>query len=165
MIVKSCAYAFAFALNLAALIASGCGGTEPSTPDPSVPTATTPAAAAPQEEEPLPPSVIETQLPESVRDAVLNSFTGDFDQMVELQGGKCALCLRDPGYRLFVDHCHATGKVRGLLCSKCNGALGWFENNRDRIVDYLVWTRESQILELMWATDELVPPEGITSEC
>lgn len=89
----------------------------------------------------------------------------DFNAMVVLQAGKCALCLRDPGYRLFVDHCHATGKVRGLLCSKCNGALGWFENNRDRIVDYLVWTRESQILELMWATNELVPPEGVTSEC
>lgn len=63
----------------------------------------------------------------------------DFDRMVKDQDGVCAICHRDPGYRLFIDHCHKTGKVRGLVCSKCNGALGWLENNRDRIMPYLGW--------------------------
>lgn len=55
------------------------------------------------------------------------------DAMMELQGGRCAIC-RDtspnPRYPLGVDHCHATGAVRGLLCHRCNASLGGF---RDRI--------------------------------
>lgn len=48
--------------------------------------------------------------------------------MVEAQGGKCKICLveepRSTSKRLFVDHCHRTGVIRGLLCSNCNSALG-----------------------------------------
>jgi hypothetical protein len=38
---------------------------------------------------------------------------------------------------LSVDHCHKTGKIRGLLCTKCNTALGWFETNQEQVQDYL----------------------------
>jgi len=52
--------------------------------------------------------------------------------MLNSQGGKCAICdkpeiAKDRGgtlRRLAVDHCHDTGKVRGLLCTKCNMILG-----------------------------------------
>jgi hypothetical protein len=49
----------------------------------------------------------------------------DYDAMLERQGGVCAICKRKPERPLFVDHCHATGKVRGLLCHGCNSALGF----------------------------------------
>lgn len=53
----------------------------------------------------------------------------DFDRMLEAQGGKCAICgTSDPGRWdfLYVDHDHATGRVRGLLCSRCNRGIGLF---------------------------------------
>ena len=65
----------------------------------------------------------------------------DFEAMVLAQGGGCAICgattssPRRP--RLHVDHCHKTGAIRGALCSRCNGALGWFEKYRDSIISYV----------------------------
>jgi len=50
----------------------------------------------------------------------------DYDAMLSYQNGVCAICdgVNPSGRRLAVDHCHTTGKVRGLLCSKCNTLLG-----------------------------------------
>ena len=50
-----------------------------------------------------------------------------FGQMVINQGGKCAFCKGIPNKRLSIDHCHKTGKVRGLLCNRCNMVLGQLE--------------------------------------
>jgi hypothetical protein len=60
-----------------------------------------------------------------------------FEAMLEVQGRACAIC-RVPfpaDRRPPVDHCHASGEVRGLLCSNCNTALGHFEDDIDRIVN------------------------------
>jgi Recombination endonuclease VII len=46
---------------------------------------------------------------------------GAYDQMVAHQDGRCAICQQKD--KLGVDHDHATGKVRELLCNKCNIAL------------------------------------------
>jgi hypothetical protein len=48
--------------------------------------------------------------------------------MFERQGKVCGIC-KTPGKPLCVDHCHATGKVRGLLCRDCNLGLGNYKDN------------------------------------
>lgn len=53
--------------------------------------------------------------------------------MLARQGGACAICKQAPTRRpLFVDHCHATGEVRGLLCHGCNAALGFMRDDHTR---------------------------------
>lgn len=48
-------------------------------------------------------------------------------EMLKSQDNKCKICNRtdvQTGKKLAVDHCHETGRIRGLLCSKCNQAVG-----------------------------------------
>jgi Autographiviridae endonuclease VII len=53
----------------------------------------------------------------------------DYDAMLLRQGGVCSICKRHPRQTLIVDHCHKTRKVRGLLCHKCNVALGFYHDD------------------------------------
>lgn len=64
----------------------------------------------------------------------------DFLALEKKQGGVCAICLRPERRkirgrvtRLSVDHCHKTGRVRGLLCSHCNSKLSLFEQLADHL--------------------------------
>jgi Recombination endonuclease VII len=61
-----------------------------------------------------------------------------FDALLKAQEGMCAICGTDKGSstgkddrRLAVDHCHATGAVRGLLCGNCNRMLGLAKDSPD----------------------------------
>jgi len=58
-----------------------------------------------------------------------------YQVLLAAQGGKCAICLKPPlaGKTLNVDHCHDSGKVRGLLCRPCNTGLGSFKDNAGRL--------------------------------
>lgn len=64
-----------------------------------------------------------------------------YDEMLRDQGGVCKICgeaeRRADGAgrytNLSVDHCHSTGRVRGLLCSSCNRGLGFFKDRPDLI--------------------------------
>jgi hypothetical protein len=54
----------------------------------------------------------------------LGVTTAQYEAMLAAQGGGCAICGNPPKTRrLDVDHDHRTGKVRGLLCHRCNRAL------------------------------------------
>jgi hypothetical protein len=80
---------------------------------------------------------------EKVRDSVLQKKYGinlnDFTAMKVAQGGLCAICKKIP--KLFVvDHDHATGKVRGLLCHGCNIGIGNLQDSQavlKNAIDYL----------------------------
>lgn len=57
----------------------------------------------------------------------------EYDDILEAQGGVCALCAYPPtpGISLHVDHDHGTGEILGLLCVRCNNALGLFREDPD----------------------------------
>lgn len=71
----------------------------------------------------------------------------DVQEMLRLQGYCCAICGKhqdfckthkkkvegDGGCRLCVDHCHKTGKVRGLVCVNCNGMLGFANDSSETL--------------------------------
>lgn len=61
----------------------------------------------------------------------------DYDVLVTAQGGGCAICFGPPDYfgRFHVDHDHATGEIRGLLCQRCNRGLGHFRDNPDLLIE------------------------------
>lgn len=49
----------------------------------------------------------------------------EYNALLEKQNGVCAICQsKHKTMRLSVDHCHKTGKVRGLLCGRCNTGIG-----------------------------------------
>lgn len=60
----------------------------------------------------------------------------EYEKMLAAQGGVCAICggVNENGSRLSVDHDHKTGKVRGLLCSKCNSGIGFFRDSISALV-------------------------------
>jgi hypothetical protein len=48
-----------------------------------------------------------------------------YEHMYTVQSGKCAICDKTiAGSKSTIDHCHSTGRVRGLLCIQCNTILG-----------------------------------------
>ncbi len=63
----------------------------------------------------------------------------EYNKIYSLQRGICYICGYgdEDGRRLCVDHDHNTGKVRGLLCRPCNSRLGWFEQRKKLILNYI----------------------------
>ncbi|MGW0783402.1 endonuclease VII domain-containing protein [Streptomyces sp. NPDC002913] len=60
------------------------------------------------------------------------------DAMISSQSGVCTICLAAPA--VHVDHCHKTGRVRGVLCFNCNSAIGKLGDDPDslrRAIAYL----------------------------
>lgn len=63
----------------------------------------------------------------------------DYYALVTKQNGLCAICGEKPkqitgkSRRLHIDHDHATGKIRGLLCHKCNNGLGCMDDNIQKL--------------------------------
>jgi|SRR5665213_1376959 len=66
-----------------------------------------------------------------------NLTSDDMHNLLKKQNNKCAICQKKT--KLVVDHDHKTGKVRGLLCKKCNMWLSWFDSKKkfETILKYL----------------------------
>ena len=81
--------------------------------------------------------------PEKAKNNDLKKMYGitydDFKTMHDKQEGLCAICGQPEKYNgsLAIDHNHKTGKVRGLLCTNCNRALGCFMDSTDNLKNAL----------------------------
>jgi len=71
----------------------------------------------------------------------------DYNAMWAAQDGLCAICRLECSKSLAVDHDHKTGKIRGLLCKKCNMALGLLKDDiqlMSRAIEYLTSNNDSE---------------------
>ena len=70
-----------------------------------------------------------------------------YAELYATQKGLCAICEKPERSRryktLSVDHCHDSGKIRGLLCSHCNRALGLFQDNAETLAAALYYLRKT----------------------
>ena len=67
----------------------------------------------------------------------------DWHEILISQSGRCAAC-RDANPALQVDHCHETGRVRGLLCPSCNSALGYAKEDAARLAGLIEYLQANQ---------------------
>jgi Recombination endonuclease VII len=63
----------------------------------------------------------------------------DYAALLARQGGVCAICGKPPEKTLCVDHCHSTGRIRGLLCRKCNFGLGCYAEDQAAMIAALAY--------------------------
>lgn len=79
----------------------------------------------------------------------------EYFRVYKEQGGKCKLCPREGTLQcvggeenrykaLVIDHCHSSGKFRGLLCYRCNLALGQLEDDISVLENAIVYLKENQ---------------------
>lgn len=62
------------------------------------------------------------------------------DQLVQNRIGECCIC--GSVSPLVVDHCHTTGKVRGLICSACNSVLGYSRDNIKTLENTITYLKD-----------------------
>jgi len=75
----------------------------------------------------------------------------DYVSISKSQNDKCLICgqpetatYRGETKILCVDHCHTTGKVRGLLCNRCNKAIGLMEDSKELLQNAVNYLEEKQ---------------------
>ena len=71
----------------------------------------------------------------------------DYNRMLKQQEGCCAICKKHHTEflkNLAVDHCHNSGKIRGLLCMYCNTALGKFNDNTELMEAAVKYIKEDK---------------------
>jgi len=61
------------------------------------------------------------------RKSKYNLIEEEYISILNRQGGTCGICSHDFKQTPQVDHCHYSGKIRGLLCMSCNILLGYYE--------------------------------------
>lgn len=67
------------------------------------------------------------------------------------RGGNCPIC-KQPVEKFVIDHDHVTGRIRGLICERCNFALGDFKDNPElirRAIEYLQLAQTNEFTQTM----------------
>lgn len=84
----------------------------------------------------------------------------EYKKMLKDQDNVCKICKKPCliKKKLSVDHCHKSGKIRGLLCSNCNAALGLFKDNSERIIEAANYLIEASQKETTASTNTAVVP-------
>ena len=89
----------------------------------------------------------ENSLPQALQNRaqqIKHKYGLDYDDylgMIDSQNNQCFICGKEFDKTPFIDHCHKTGKVRGLLCPACNTGLGVFKDDPEllqRAIEYLL---------------------------
>lgn len=90
---------------------------------------------------------------------------GDYYDMMFNQSGKCKICDKPSnGTKLAIDHCHKTGKIRGLLCVKCNALLGLAGDSKETLNNAIKYLEDAKNFTLRSRSRrdlEAVDPKGI----
>lgn len=67
-----------------------------------------------------------------------------YNEMLFKQNNKCKICNKQDTKKLAVDHCHSTGKVRGLLCFRCNAMLGASNDDINILKQGILYLQEAK---------------------
>jgi hypothetical protein len=76
-----------------------------------------------------------------------NITLDDYNKMLDEQSHSCKICNSHKDLfkkALCVDHCHSTGKIRGLLCDDCNVGLGKYKDQEELMIKAANYLRESR---------------------
>jgi hypothetical protein len=71
----------------------------------------------------------------------------DYEALLLKQNGKCATCDKirsSNGKKLAVDHCHKTGRIRGLLCNECNTSLGLIKEDIQTLQNLIAYINDKK---------------------
>ena len=89
----------------------------------------------------------------------------EYEKMLSAQNGKCACCKSDGALmnkrhkNLYVDHCHLSGKVRGIVCDECNKAIGFLRDSVANALDLAAYLHRTHSIESFVEVDILVRPD------
>ena len=70
----------------------------------------------------------------------------EYENLLRSQNGQCKICKatkNKSNRRLSVDHCHKSGKIRGLLCNHCNVAIGMLKDNPELLKQAISYLKDS----------------------
>lgn len=80
-----------------------------------------------------------------LREKTLGITDSQYWRLYKEQGGRCGICrsrLYSKRYKRFaVDHCHTTGRIRGLLCSNCNTGIGLLKDDPNALQRAIEWVK------------------------
>lgn len=72
----------------------------------------------------------------------------DYEELLQRQNRQCAICYKKvediPSKKLWVDHCHNSKEVRGLLCNNCNSGIGYLQDTPEVVYQAYKYLLESK---------------------